>query len=860
MTTDQDSTTVPSSPPRARAYQPLLIVLGAVCLGIFLDRRAAPSPGVWWGLAAAGWSTWLVAWQLRRSRIAGVALLLAIVAAAGVWHHLRWSLFTADDIGRFVQEPAEPVCVEALVEQAGRRLAAPEYDPMRIIPQGDRTQFELRLQKIRDGSVWRSASGRATLLVDGQMPDIRAGDRLRVFGKLAGARVECNPGQFDRAEYLRADRVRATLRAGHRECVVVVERAGDGAAGWWLPRQSLDRARQAARSALWQRLEPRQAALASALLLGNREDLDPVRSLAFQVTGTIHLLAISGLHVGIIALAIGFLLRLLRVPRGQAAVLIALAAVAYTLLTDAQPPAIRASVLVVVFSSAVVLGRRPLQFHSLAVAALVVLILNPADLFRTGPQLSFLAVAALMWFGPIAFRWENGDETSRSLHRLIDENRPWHEQIAFWLWRFFRGLTLISLIVSFVGMPLVMARFHIVTPVAIPLNVLLWIPVTVALSSGFVVFTVGWLIPPVGAVAGWICNASLAFINGAIDAAQRIPHGHSWVTGPAEWWLWGFYGGLAVAAVAWRRLSRRGRRWLAVPLVAWIAVGLLVGARPPRGDRLECTFLSVGHGLSVVLVLPDGRTVLYDAGSFGTPDSTAQVIASCLWHKGIGRLDALVLSHADADHYNAVPGLLRRVSVGAVYVPPDMFARENRSLRALREAIDTAGVPLHELAAGDFLGDRSDGGHGSDRPHERDFRIEVLHPVRQSTPASDNAGSLVLLVEGFGRRILLTGDLESPGLDELLAKRPVDCDVLLVPHHGSRQSNPPGLIDVCRPETAVISGSLSRNPAAIEQAYRSAGVRVLHTARVGAVEVVISPTGVDVEPYLSRSDGAELPK
>ncbi|NLE38524.1 MAG: DUF4131 domain-containing protein, partial [Pirellulaceae bacterium] len=163
MTTDRDSTADPSRPPRARPYQPLLLVLVAVCLGIFLDRHAAPSPGVWWGVAAAGWLAWLVLWWLRCPRVAGVALLLAVVATAGVWHHLRWSLFTADDIGRFVQEPAEPVYVEGLVEQAGRRLAAPEYDPMRIIPQGDRTQFELRLERIRDGNVWRSASGRATL-------------------------------------------------------------------------------------------------------------------------------------------------------------------------------------------------------------------------------------------------------------------------------------------------------------------------------------------------------------------------------------------------------------------------------------------------------------------------------------------------------------------------------------------------------------------------------------------------------------------------------------------------------------------------------------------------------------------------
>jgi len=732
-----------------------------------------------------------------------------------------------DDLGCFARATTQPVCVEALVEKGPGRLPAVGYDPMRIIPQGDRTRLELRLEKIRDGADWQSVRGRSTLWVDGHVLDVRSGDRVRVFGQLAAVRAACNPGEFDRAEYLRADRVRGTLRTGYPQCVTVVDRAGS-----WHPGRWLDAVRQRANRVLWQRLDPPQAGLASALLLGNREYLGPARATAFQETGTVHLLAISGLHVGIVVLGFGWLLAILRVPRVPAVVLVALAAVAYTLLTDARPPAVRASILVVILSAAIVLGRRPVQFNSLAAAALVILALNPADVFRIGPQLSFLAVAALMWFAP---HWFGTGTSEPPLDRLVDMARP---RWSRWLWGLehsVRHLTLVSATIWLVLLPLVMARFHLLTPIAVPLNTILWIPMTLALCSGFVVLAIGWLLPPLGAAAACVCNLSLAGIDAAIESAQQVSLSHFWVPGPAEWWLWGFYGGLGLVAVAGR--GRPPRRWLVALLAGWIGVGFLSASWPKESDRLACTFLAVGHGCATVVELPGGGTIVYDAGSLGSPHGATRSIAGCLWQQGITHVDAVVLSHADADHYNALPGLLRRFSVGAVYIPPTMFFDENNSLRALGRSIRAAGVPMVELAAGDRLGG------------QRSWSVEVLHPPRRGRLGSDNAKSVVLLVEYCGRRILLPGDLEPPGLDDVLAEEPIDCDVLLLPHHGGRRSNPPGLISWCRPELAVISGSLAREPVATEAAYRAAGARVLHTGRVGAVRVAIDPTGVTAESF-----------
>ena len=136
---------------------------------------------------------------------------------------------------------------------------------------------------------------------------------------------------------------------------------------------------------------------------------------------------------------------------------------------------------------------------------------------------------------------------------------------------------------------------------------------------------------------------------------------------------------------------------------------------------MACTFLSVGHGCATVVELPDGRTILYDAGQFSSPGACAQTIAGCLWSRGITHLDAVVISHADADHYNGLPQLMKMISIGAVYVSPQMFDTSSSSLLALQESIQAAGIPIRYLQAGDRLeidlaSDGYDEEHSDERP------------------------------------------------------------------------------------------------------------------------------------------------
>ncbi|MCY2996138.1 MAG: MBL fold metallo-hydrolase [Planctomycetota bacterium] len=254
-------------------------------------------------------------------------------------------------------------------------------------------------------------------------------------------------------------------------------------------------------------------------------------------------------------------------------------------------------------------------------------------------------------------------------------------------------------------------------------------------------------------------------------------------------------------------------------------------------QQLACTFVSVGHGTCVVLELPHGQTLLYDAGRLGPPDGAVQSISAFLWSRDITHVDAVVLSHADADHFNALPDLLQRFSVGVVYVSPVMFEEPNSALQALRRALQDRGVLVRELYAGDHLLT-----HGP-------TRLEVLHPPRRGERGGDNANSVVLQIDHLGRRLLLPGDLGPPGLDNLLAEEPRSCDVVMALHHGSLRNNPRGFAAWTSPEWVIVSDAHGEKLEAIQQAFAQPGRTVLHTAREGAIRVTLDERALDVRSW-----------
>ncbi len=821
---------------RQNREHPLLWVFAAVAIGIVIDHFL-PVPVLLWLVLGIVFLLGFVWTRHRRGRLVQslrrqtlwkqtFLLLTSVAALGGFWHHHRWALYPVDEIARFAHETPLPVVARVVVLDAPRHGAAAREGPMSTMTRGETTRLSVRVVAVRQGLTWCQASGRAVLIVEGHLAarDALRGDQLEIAALLAAVRGALNPGEPDFAGMYRTRRQNVVLLCEHTDCIRLRRRAGP----WSLLRQ-LGRLRLGAEAALDRHVGD-HAPLAAALLLGSRARLDRATVQAFFVSGTVHLLAISGLHVGILATLFWLLVRLNWLPRNRVLWATCVLVIGYALLTGARPPVVRATILIVVYCMARGLGRSPQAWNSLAAAGLITIGIRPAGLFDTGTQLSFLAVATLIAVWPcLAIRRRPPDPVGE----LIAQSGPWWlraaRAVGVACWQMLR----VSTVVWLVGLPLVAFRFHLVASISLLLNVLLWLPLAAALFAALLTIVTAPL-PVLPDLFGAGCDLILAGIEWLTVWAAEFPHGHSWVVGPAWWWVVAFYGALIVRQFTPLSLPRR---WWWALLCGWLTVGILGGSSSTRVWRratcqpLRLSFVAVGHGTSVLVELPDGRVLLYDAGRMGRPHAAALPIASVLWSRRIRHIDALVLSHADADHFNAVPDLLDRFSVGIVYVSPWMFRSSAPALGALRRAIDDAAVPIGRLYEDLRLANDSE------------VVVEVLHPPpsggdRAEFGGGDNENSILLRLS-FGRhQILLTGDIEGEGLDALLAELPVACSVLLAPHHGSRHSQPETMVRWANPDVVIISAGAGLAMDQAEPAYACAGAQVLWTHRDGMIEVV----------------------
>ena len=813
-----------------RRYCPLLAVAVAFLGGILADRSFHHfSLGIWLVICVTALA---VAWRFRRAegfQNFAALTLFSTLCLGGAYADLRWNYFAANDLGRYAPEQPQPICCEAVLTSPVTYRPAPAHNPLRALPAGPSSQTTVQVVRLRNGRTWQDVSGECRLRVAGTLPKLAPGQRLQIFGRFAKPTPALNPGQRDWAKRDRGAGHLAELYSSRVECLSIK--------GEHVAPSLVDRMRNGCEANLADYIQTNQQPLAAALLLGNRGQLDEDSTEAFFQTGVIHLLVVSGLHIGMAAAMLLFLARIMSVPWNLALLFSALAILAYALVTGMRPPVIRACLMTSLGLAALSVGRSVAILNLLAAAALTVAIYNPSELFNAGTQLSFLSVTALYGLSV----WSRLRQVFDPFEELIRKYRSWPKKLFDWCARQALLLATASLVAWAVTTPLVARTFHLSTPGTVLVTPVLWPLVAIALATGLGVMLLGW-IPPLANLLGWVCGTCLSWIQAIVNLAHSLEFGSFYCPGPQVWWLVGLYAGLAL--IAWWGLSPSRWRWYAAALVAWSAIGLLFASFSRLDDgELRCTFLAMGHGTCAVVELPSGQTLLYDAGSLNSPEHASRTIAEFLWSRGITRIDAMVLSHADVDHYNAVPGLLDRFPIGVVYITPLMFdpiATQGRltAPEYLREVLAKEDIPLREI----WMNDRLD-------VADEEVTIEALHPPRTGVIGRDNANSLTLLVGYQGKRILLPGDLEEAGIEAVTAERAEDVDILLAPHHGSAGSDPPGFAAWCSPEFVTVSGRSPTRTTHANRSYKEAGAQVLHTSDRGAVEFTLSASDLALKTF-----------
>ena len=529
-----------------------------------------------------------------------------------------------------------------------------------------------------------------------------------------------------------------------------------------------------------------QADLAVAMLLGDTGGLAEDDYAAFQRAGVAHIMAVSGLHVGILSMALLWLLTRLHLRKGWQIAIVAVFLLFYCGVTGFAVSSVRAAVMVLLWAVGGALGRKPNPITVVSAAALIVLIINPLQLFSAGFALSFSAVAGILLLYP---RFMQG--LDRVFPPLKAKRKQVVKRFFRWFMRKFKQILAVSLSAQLGVLLPIAAYFHYFYPYSILFNLLI-VPIVGVLVPLYALTAVAVFIPWVGGYLGAVFGAVAGFgsdvvlrlvrVSGTLPLAEiRMAQPNAWV------FLASFVSAVAVSHFV--RASVR-RRLMAILTVIAIAAAGSVLTSPPS---LRYHQLSVGWADSA-LIIDGGTTIGIDTGDTGSEMSN-RLLAE-------GRdLDALILTHLHSDHAGGVEKLLDNgIRIEQVYIPVDyeLHGYSGDTL-AILQRLEADNVPVTTLKAGDTLSF-----------HET--TIDVLWPQEGHTREGidPNDRSMALLMTLGGVRLLHMAD------NGMLYERyaAVPADILKVGHHGSSESTGENFLETVRPTLAIISVRSSLLPLA----------------------------------------------
>lgn len=639
----------------------------------------------------------------------------------------------------------------------------------------------------------------------GGAPALQVGDQWEFTVRLRQPHGFQNPGGFDREGHLFQQRVRATGYVREKEAQRLRAPLPVLLAEGWFPGYRLDRFRQQLSLRL-RALLPEHPFAAMVVAFANGDD-DTIPDSQWEVlnrTGTSHLIAISGMNIGLVAGLMFFLLRwlwawpartVLWVPAPRvAAVGALLAALGYAALAGFAIPTLRAVAMLTVALCGVLFGASYAPSVLLAAALLVVLILDPLSVMAAGFWLSFAAVAVILF--------------------LVSGGRltPWKDRIVGW--------GRLQFAIALALLPILLYLFQqaslsgpLANLIAIPVVELVTIPATLLGAA------LSFLLPPEWASWPlWVAAQSLALLWPVLTALSELP-GVVWAQPAPPLWA-------VAAAMVGTALLFAPRGFPARGLgLLWLLPMFLVRPVGPGKGEAWVTLLDVGQGLSVV-VRTQSHSLVFDAGPrLGSRFDTGRaVVVPFLRHAGLAHLDLLMVSHGDNDHIGGAQSVLSAVSTAQVLSgAPGRLPNSQACLAGQRWEWD--GV-----------------------------QFTVLHPAAESTLKGNNA-SCVLRVETQHGRVLLPADIARQAERLLVRERPTQlaAEVLVAPHHGSKSSSTESFLEAVHPQLVLLPvGYQNRfkhpHPLVVER-YRQRQVAMADSASSGAIEVRFAAGGYSVERY-----------
>ncbi|MBW1668119.1 MAG: DNA internalization-related competence protein ComEC/Rec2 [Deltaproteobacteria bacterium] len=701
----------------------------------------------------------------------------------------------------------------------------------KLAVEADKVLVEGRLRHVRE---------KVVVTVYDSARKFAPGDRVICPARLKPFRNFANPGHYDYelAMRLKGFSCAASVSDGRR-----VVPLGKGSLGF--PSEQLEKVRKPLRMFLDKELSQQEGALFSALILGERQNIDVELREDFQAAGLGHVLAVSGLHIGLVAwiffsilkISLSFSYRLaLRIEvRRLAAVLTCIPVIAYAFLAGFHVSTQRAMIMVLAYLFSIILGREREVWSTLCLAALVVLAADPHALLGISFQLSFLAVVGILWLGPYFYHKFVG------FFPLAEQSASVGAQI----YRYVAGLISITISATVFLLPITVFYFHRISVVSVPANCIV-VPIL-----GIVVLPLGLLVAFLVPFSQLLAHFLLQLDAHALNTVVAIVHflgssGFSslWLVTPNAFEIVLFYAFLIL--LHYRKRWRWARPGL-YGVVLLIVLDVSFWTWKTQFNRnLRITYLDVGQGNAALVQFPGRKRMIVDGGGFsgGNFDVGQRVLAPFLFYSKIRRIDYIVLTHPQTDHMDGLRFLTAHFHVKEFWSNGEWV--ETESFHELMKTVRAKN--LLQIFPDDLRQARKIGG----------VKVELLHPPPGAGVLKGNNRSLVLKFSWGGVSCLFPGDLEAAGERMVVSNSSTKLrsNILLAPHHGSKTSCSTLFLEYVKPQLCIISSGAGNpfhfpNKEALER-LRVFGCKTVRIDRRGAVEILIEPGSYQLKYLANR--------
>lgn len=695
-----------------------------------------------------------------------------------------------DHIYNQVPSPADAVVVGTMVEM-------PQFDG-----RTSKTTIKVEAIRFKSQSYLHPSHGNILLRILGIWPPHhRPGDKLAVRVKLKRPNSYFSPGSFDYARYLAQKNIWVT---GFLKSPLLVEQVEFSPGLLHRLRYLPEKVRMAFGAFLNQKLPDHQSSLYRAVLLGDRSAIAPSVLETFKASGTLHILAISGIHMAVTGTLLYLLIYwvlsrsemlLLSISVHKSASLICLPfLIFYALLAGMNSPVTRAIAMSFIVIWAVVTRKTKSPSTLLGAAALMILVLDPLQLFTISFQLSFCAVAGILFVLPALNRYILPGNPSPKKLRILHTPLRW-----------LTAMILVSLVAILVTAPLSILSFHRIAPVGIIANIAvepllcLW-----TLPLGIVSIPASYFSPE---IAEWLLKLGTFGIDGAVLLVKffsSLPYATIWLASPPTILIFIYYFGLVAIFLPINHSIKS--LFISCLLFLASALCMFIPSLPIttklRGDTQlsQVSFLDVGQGSATLFQLKSGEKILVDGGgsSFSKVTVGERVIGPYLWQYGIKRLDMLIITHPDSDHYNGLQFVIEHFRPKTIWTRS--FEEVAEDFNSLLKSAQAGGAKLDVPTAGDKLN------FGSDS-------IECLYNFSQSQKTvafntkrdQENAG--IIFKACLSKEcILLPGDIDTEAEKHLTnLSLNLRSTTLLAAHHGSKNSNSVEFLDAIAPDYLIVS-------------------------------------------------------